>query len=91
MNYKRGLAIVIVAIIMLLVAWFTCGCHDGCDYLSTRCKDNQVQLCNADEDWELVDNCNILEPYDGEICCWDEYTYGHLCKLPEDCDEEGAE
>jgi hypothetical protein len=72
----------------LLLSLFLTGCHDGCSHLDTRCHNNRVEICNEDEDWNLVLDCDRLEPYEGEICCWDSIGETHQCMIPDDCGDE---
>lgn len=85
--------VTLIWIISMGALWGTYyGCHDGCVPEETRCDGDRVQICDHDEDWDLVLNCERLEPYDGEVCCWDAYAETHSCLLPEECaDYEPAE
>lgn len=58
--------------VLLTVALF--GCHDNCKSESTRCQDDQVQICNSEGDWETVIDCVDVEPGLWE-CCEDYFDY----------------
>jgi len=72
---------------LLVILWLNCGCHDGCKPDDTRCHGTRVELCDQAKDWNMVLDCKILEPYDGEICCWDAELDSFSCTVPEECEE----
>ncbi len=75
------LAIVVVAVVAIAVL----GCHDGCAPGKTKCSGNRVEICNADEDWELLLNCSNVEPSDmGWQCCFEGEYGDHGC-VPGGC------
>ena len=38
---------------------------DGCQPESTRCDGTTIEICNADNDWETVVDCQT----EGIVCC----------------------
>jgi len=57
------LTIIGAAILLLLLE----GCVGQCVKYETRCRGDVVQICNADEWWEDVVNCAVIDP--GEWRC----------------------
>ena len=47
------------AVVMLTAA----KCHktDECEPDTTRCENNQVQICNAGQNWDVIADCNDFE------------------------------
>jgi hypothetical protein len=84
----NGLAVMTFLAAMVVVAWWalgTCGCHDGCDPEATRCHKNRVEICDHDNDWDLVLDCDRVEPGDWECCPDGYYADAHGCVLVGDC------
>lgn len=53
-------------LIFMLLACLACEEDDGCEVNTTRCQDDEIQICDADQFWILGgDDCG----YWGEICC----------------------
>jgi hypothetical protein len=44
------------------------GKNDGCTPETTRCHGDILQICNADNNWELVATCPDFEPGDWACC-----------------------
>ena len=42
-----------------------CNRNDGCEPDAVRCHDNQVQICNAGQNWDVIADCDDFEK-DGE-------------------------
>lgn len=90
-SWTERVAGVALLLCLALGAWATLqGCHDGCKPEETRCHDNQVEECDHDEDWDLVLDCERLEPYEGEVCCWDPALDSHNCLPPGQCEPDGG-
>lgn len=44
--------------------------HDGCKTESMRCRNNNVEQCNADKDWYVVEHCDNVAPASSDwVCC----------------------
>lgn len=90
MEYVKALAMVLVALAILIAIWFTAtGCvHDGCEPETMRCKGNNVEECNADADWYVVEHCDGEEPVDLDwVCCYVEAQGLFACVPAEECEE----
>lgn len=46
-------------------------CHDGCSVEETKCEDGRSMICNSKQDWELVADCEGIEPAGELACCVD--------------------
>ena len=80
------------AIAMWLMATMTsCGPQDECVPSDTRCNGSRVEVCDADGEWELAQDCRSI-PGDFS-CCWvpaDELgPAGHACLAA--CPEQHTE
>jgi len=51
--------IAIIVAVLFLIALEGCA---QCVKHETRCQGDMVQVCNADERWEDVTNCAVIEP-----------------------------
>lgn len=49
------------------VAVAVAGCSDGCESNETRCSGTLVEVCNADQNWELIVDCKEVD--DGSWSC----------------------
>lgn len=87
-DYALMAGMLMVALAFVLTS--VCGCDDGCKHLDTRCRGNVIEICDADNNWRFVENCEALEPYEGEVCCWEEQLEVHLCLLPDECGRSGV-
>jgi len=94
MNKKQQLFVIIcfatAVVSLLLLISSLVGCDDGCATGDTRCKDDTVQLCDADSRWHDYAECSTVSVFvDGGlvdmpmICCVSEGESS--CELPDDC------
>lgn len=75
----------LAAIVVIVVALASMSCHDGCDPEETRCSGTRVEICNAEEDWELVMDCDSVEPVEMDWqCCFEAEFEEHGC-VPGGC------
>ena len=65
------------------------GCENECQPEEMRCRDNVVELCDANGDWQTVDDCNTTEPAElNWMCCEED---GTLACIPADyCTENDS-
>lgn len=92
-NLVEALFLVCLALAVLLGVWVALtGCqHDGCKPETMRCRGNNVEQCNADGDWYVVEHCDLVEPIDWEwACCYVEQQDLYACLPSEDCAADGG-
>ncbi len=85
-KYINILLLSFILLIFLFIIWLS-SCEDGCDTGDTRCYDSIVEVCNSDDNWEIVMKCHEVDPPELEwICCLSEYKI-HTCVPKEKCEE----
>ena len=62
-NMKR--MICLCSAIFHLTLFSACENNDGCKTGVTRCYDNQVEICDVDQNWEIVFRCYVYD----RVCC----------------------
>lgn len=84
------LAIIAFAIAGVVILWVIVSCSDGCTPETTRCNGTRVEICDQEDDWDLVMDCSEIEPGDW-VCCEDGYyDDAHGCVLEGDCGADGG-
>jgi hypothetical protein len=73
---------------MIALCLYFCGCGaeflhtgfgvDGCEPQDFQCQGTELQICNADKNWEPITDCTNFEPGDW-ACCNSE------CQKVEEC------
>jgi hypothetical protein len=68
-------------------------CRDECNPESTRCQEDNVQICNSEGDWTLVIDCTTVSP-DLWECCVNgmeyETTVMATCVILDTCETDGG-
>lgn len=59
---------------------------DNCEIETIECQDNKVMICNGDQTWEMVMDCDGLGNVPHLHCC-DRPDTGINCWLKEECNE----
>ncbi len=64
----------------IIIAYFilssmTIGCVPVCEYDTTSCDGSLVRICNADEQWQTIMNCDEVSSVANEpfVCCLVEF------------------
>lgn len=68
----------------LLIGALVGACHDGCETNDMKCSDNAVLICNGDEDWQTVTDCDDVDPVEWNWICCEEFA---ACLPQTDCEE----
>jgi hypothetical protein len=71
---------------IIIFCLFLFACNDNCEYMQTDCEDNKVIVCDDEENWATMLDCNNISFIDGGIgnwkCCRD--TNDEPICLPEE-------
>ena len=76
--------------IVLPVFLLLLSCHDNCKINTMKCDQNMAMICNGDKDWEIVTDCDTVEPEDlNWTCCvdYDDVEEIHTCLPVGVCEE----
>ena len=84
----EALFLLLLAVAMVLGLWVNlAGCaHDGCAPETMRCRANNVEQCDADGDWYVVDHCGQVEPLTWEWTCCAVEPDLMACVPADECD-----
>jgi hypothetical protein len=80
------LIVVLLAIacglLIILISFTACDEDPECQLNDTRCNGHVLELCNADEQWQMLTDCQAFGP--DQTCCM--YGGEPDCRLPRECD-----
>ena len=86
------IAVVAISVLFLFLATIT-SCGDGCEAGEYRCNENDLEVCNSEQTWDLVFHCDEFESFSSDfsavvICCdYDPEFESANCMLEEECNE----
>lgn len=91
-EFLAAVLFLVCIVIGILVALNVAGCqHDGCQPTEQRCRSNNVETCNADEDWYVSEHCGHVEPVAWDwVCCYIEKSDLYACVPADECEVDGG-
>jgi hypothetical protein len=77
--------------LLYVILFVFVGCSDNCEMHEMKCDQNMAMICNGENNWEVVTDCDMVEPVEKDwICCAveveDERIYA--CKPSDECEED---
>jgi hypothetical protein len=55
----------VVMFLLVCLSQFGCGSNERCVVGATRCDNEKVQLCNANGEWTVTDDCRVVAGLNG--------------------------
>lgn len=71
----------------VFLVFFFAACGDQCEELEVRCSGNVVEICSDEQNWEVITDCDTVEPAELDwTCCYSADVQGLTCLPKESCD-----
>lgn len=78
LNYikiRNTIPVVLFLTLILSVMFISCENGEPCNGAETRCNDNTVEVCNTDNEWHSLLNCDDIN----SVCCYLDDSKTHTC------------